>query len=277
MKALSFGAAALLLAGAAMPAAAQSWQAQPWTGGYVGGYVNYGFQPNDDDETILFDTNLDGNFNDNVNTAAGANAFSPGFCGGAANGSTPGDGCRDDRDRVGFGLHAGYDYQMGDIVVGGVVEYGWTRLRDSVTAFSTTPAFYTMTRELRNDGALRARVGYAAGDTLIYGTGGLAYGRVRNSFSTDNQANTFVESNTREDAWGYRVGGGLEQRVSDGFSVGLLYHYTSLKDDDYRVRSQGPAPATNPFILVNPAGTDFARSGDRFNYHTVALTGSFRF
>lgn len=277
MRIATLGAALLLAGATAVPASAQTFSAQDWTGGYLGGQLNYGLQTRNQNETILFDTNLDGTFGDTVNTAAGANAFSPGFCGGAANGATPADGCRDDRNRFGFGAHAGYDMQMGDIVIGGVVEYGWNRIRDNVSAFSTTPAFYTMQRELRNDGAIRARVGYAAGDTLVYGTGGVAYGRIRNSFATDNTANTFVETNRTDDAWGYRVGGGVEQRISDGFSVGLLYHYTDLKDDGYRVRAQGPAPATNPFILVNAAGTDFARSSDRFNFHTISLTGSFRF
>lgn len=34
--------------------------------------------------TPAFDTSLDGNFTDTVRTVAGADAFSPGFCGGAA-------------------------------------------------------------------------------------------------------------------------------------------------------------------------------------------------
>jgi hypothetical protein len=28
--------------------------------------------------------------------------------------------------------------------------------------------------------------------------------------------------------------------------------------------TRGAAPATNPFVLVNPTGTDFARSDDQF-------------
>lgn len=37
----------------------------------------------------MFDTNRDGNFNDTVRTTLGANAFSEGFCQGAAQGRTP--------------------------------------------------------------------------------------------------------------------------------------------------------------------------------------------
>jgi hypothetical protein len=35
--------------------------------------------------------------------------------------------------------------------------------------------------------------------------------------------------------------------------------------------------ADQPFRIVNPNGTDFARSGDRFTSHGVNLTASFRF
>lgn len=269
-------AAALAATLTAAPALAQS--SDSWTGFYVGGHVGYGFQPNDDDETILFDTNLDGTYGDTVNTTAPANAFSPGFCGGAANGPTPADGCEDDRDGLDFGVQAGYDVQVSDnFVVGVVGDYTRSRLRDSVSAFSTTPARYTMTRRLRDAFSLRARAGVASGRTLFYGTGGVAYGNIRNSFSTSNAANSFTGSGN-ESSWGYAVGGGIEHRLSPSFSIGAQYLYRSLKADDYVVRAgPGTAPPTNPFLLVNANGTDFARSGSRFNAHGVSLTANFRF
>ncbi len=82
MKFILLASAAGTLLAAASPASAQT--SDSWTGPYVGGRLGLGFQPKDKNETILFDTNLDGSFGDTVNTAAGTNAFSPGFCGGAA-------------------------------------------------------------------------------------------------------------------------------------------------------------------------------------------------
>lgn len=276
MKILLPTAAALAATLAAAPAMAQP--AEDWTGFYVGGHVGYGFQPSDDNETILFDTDLDGTFGDTVNTTAPADAFSPGFCGGSANGPTPADGCDDDRDGVEYGIHAGYDVQLSDSFVVGVVgDYTRSRMRDSVSAFSTTPARYTMTRRLRDAFTLRARAGFSAGRTLFYGTGGLAYGNIRNSFSTSNGANSFTD-NGNENGWGYAVGGGVEQRLGRNFSIGAQYLYRSIKADDYVVRAgPGTAPPTNPFLLVNANGTDFARSGGRFNSHGLSLTASFRF
>ncbi len=248
-----------------------------WTGPYVGGQLGYGWQPGDGDETINFDTNRDGTFGDSVNTLAGANAFSPGFCGGSAVTATPAGGCRKDKDGVEWDVHAGYDMQFGSFVVGAVAEYGRSTLRDSVSAYSTTPARYTMTRRLKDNAGLRLRGGYALGNTLLYGTGGLAWGKIHNSFSTSNAANSFT-GNGNDEVWGYKFGGGIEQLVAPNFSIGLQYMRVSLKDNDARVAvGPGVAPPTNPFLLVNGTGTDFARSHSRFASQSVKATASFRF
>jgi outer membrane immunogenic protein len=257
--------------------AASAQDVTSWTGPYVGGQIGYGFQPKDANEAIRFDNNLDGTFGDTVRTAAGANAFSPGFCGGSSMTPTPGQGCRQDKDGVDWKVHAGYDRQFGPFVVGLVGEYGRATIRDSVTAFSTTPASYTMTRSLKDNAAIRARAGYAFGQTLIYGTGGGAWGKVKNSFTSTNVANAFSD-NGNEDAWGYRVGGGIEQKVAPNFSIGAQYLFTSLKTNDYVVRAaRGTSPATNPFVLVNANGTDFQRTGTKFNSHVIGVTSSYRF
>ncbi len=250
-----------------------------WTGAYVGGRVGYAWQPNRNNETVLFDRDLNGSFGDTVTTAAGANAFSPGFCGGGATSSGPGTGCTKDKDGIEFAVHAGYDYQFeGGFVVGILGEYGTSRGRDSVSAFSTTPASYTLTRRLRDTYGVRGRIGYASGDMLFYGTGGATWGKVKNSFATTNTANAFTTTGN-DTATGYRFGGGIERKLGANLSVGILYLHTALKDDDYRVRAgnSGTTPATNPFLLGSPSGTDFARSADKIKTDSVALTASFRF
>lgn len=272
---LTFSAVALFL-GASTPVFAQD-EAASWSGFYVGGQIGYGFQPGDNDETILFDTNRDGSFGDTVNTAAGVNAFSPGFCGGRTVITSPAAGCTDDKDGVDWKIHAGYDMQFGQLVAGIVAEYGRATITDSVSAFSTTPARYTMTRRLKDNAGLRARVGYALGQTLLFGTGGLAWGKIHNSFTTSNTVNAFTTTGNDE-VWGYKFGGGVEQLITPNFSIGAQYMYTSLKDDDYRVTAgPGTAGLTNPFRIVNPAGTDFARSHSRLNSHAVNVTASYRF
>nr|WP_314442567.1 outer membrane beta-barrel protein [uncultured Sphingomonas sp.] len=266
--------AASTIALGAAPAAAQD---RGWSGPYVGGQIGIGMLQKDNARTE-FDTNRDGNFGDTVNTAAGANAFSPGFCGGAASSSGPGTGCdRGDRGVEG-GIHAGFDAELGGLVVGAVAEYERHDIDDSVSAFSTTPAFYTLTRSLRSSYGVRARAGAAiTPSTLLYATGGVVRGSFRQSFSTSNTANAFAITDTRTKGWGYRLGAGAEQKLGGNLSVGALYLYSSIKDDDSAISvTQGTAPATNPFVLVNSGGTVIRRT-DRFKSHALKLTGSLRF
>lgn len=270
----------LLLAAApftllATPAFAQSDE-EHWEGPYIGGSIGLSAQNNDRGESVLFDTDRDGAFGDTVRTVTGANAFSPGFCGGAANGRTPIEGCRGDRDGLEYNIRAGYDIQQGNIVYGVVLEGGKSNIRDSVTAFSTTPAFYTFTRELDYSLGARGRVGYAARGALFYATGGAAYAKIDNSFATSNGANSFA-NNGGTKSWGYSYGGGTEVKIAKNFSLGLEYLYTNYVDDDYRVNvGPGTAAPTNPFLLVS-GGTDFRRSDSDFDMHNIRLTAAIRF
>lgn len=276
MKTMILGASALALM-AATPALAQTAAPASWTGGYIGGHLGYGFQSGGKGESVVFDKNLDGAFNDTVTTAAGVNAFSPGFCGGPAVDGLAASGCRDDKNGVDFGIRAGYDRQMASgLVLGVLAEVGKAKVRDGVAAFSTTPASYTFQREIDWSAALRARAGFAMGNFLPYVTGGVARASIDHSFSSTNTVNTFVQRDD-DNAWGWQLGGGVETHVSPRMIVGLEYLYSSYKDDNYTVRSQGPAPATNPFILTNASGTDLRRSDDRFDNHSVRITAAYRF
>lgn len=271
IRALLLGAAAL---GFAAPAAAQSTD---WTGFYVGGRVGYVATPLDTGSRVRFDRNLDGQFGDVITTAAGADAFSPGFCNGDPNGPRPTDGCKTSDDGIDFAVHAGADYQFGQIVVGGLVEYGRSKGENSVTAFSTTPANYYLSREMRGTFGARARIGVDLQGTLPYVTAGVVRAKVRSEFTTSNTANAFATENSSGSSNGYRLGGGFETRVGP-VALGALYLFTSVKDDDFRVNvTRGTSAATNPFVLGNANGTQFRRSDDRFKTHSAALTASYRF
>lgn len=245
---------------------------RPFQGLYIGGFVGYDVQPNDPGESIVFNRNGSAT----VTTAAGANAFSPGFCNGAANGGIPDNGCRNDRDELNYGGRIGFDLQKGPFVIGALAEFGDSRITDSVSAFSTTPASYTLTRSVNWEGGLRGRVGFAARNTLFYGTGGAGYARIKSDFSTTNTANAFSTSGTRN-KWGVQYGGGIEQKIGRNFSIGLEYLYHDYNTPDARVLvTQGAAPATNPFVLGGTT-TTFARSDNKFNWHSLRLTAAFRF
>jgi opacity protein-like surface antigen len=212
-----------------------------------------------------------------VRTAAGADAFSPGFCDGVARDRTPAAGCDDNTGGADFGLRAGYDRQFGAWVVGAVVDAGRNDVRDAVSAFSTTPARYTMLRKVDSLAALRARIGYAFDDVQMgYLTAGVARASIENVHLTSNGVNTFRDSGD-SDADGTQLGIGYERRLGANWSLGAEYLMTMLDDDEYRVRASGPAPATNPFIITNPGGTDFRRSDEDFDFGTFRVALNWRF
>ncbi|HWT44028.1 MAG TPA: outer membrane beta-barrel protein [Sphingopyxis sp.] len=277
MKNLSL-LAALAAAGAAMPAMAQEGRdtSQDFNGPYISIAGGGTLQGSDRGETLVFDTNRDGTYGDQVTTSGGANAFSPGFCNGAATG-TANLGCKNDKDGPEYYARLGYDKRMGNFVIGAVLEGGRSHARDSVSGFSTTPASYTMSREADYQAGARLRAGYTpGGGALFYVTGGGAYARLDNKFTTSNTANSFSD-NGKTNGWGYAAGGGAEVMVTNNISVGLEYLYTDLKDKDYVVNvGPGTAPPTNPFLL-NGGGTDIQRSNPHFRTHSVRGSLSLRF
>ena len=277
---LSATALSLLMAGVAAPALAQS--APDWSGPYIGIYGGALDNKEQEDETLIFDRNLDGVFGETVTTAApaNANAFAPGFCSGSASTSQASDGCNRDKTGVEGSVRAGYDWQFGAIVAGVVAEWSAVDVDDTVTGFSSTPASYVFKRQLNDMAAVRARLGYATGPALIYVTGGAAYGGIENSFQTTNTANSFVVQEDDDKADGWQAGAGLEWRLAPNLSVTGEYLYTSLTPGDYVVRAgnSGTTPATNPFILApNTTGTDIMRSNDEMELHAFRIGMNVRF
>lgn len=277
MRTLLGAAGVLTLALASAPAMAQDSADEPaFNGFYVGGSVGYTVQNNDVGESILFDRGSNGSFGETITTPDGANAFSPGFCNGGAT-SSANLGCRNDRDAIEYYARIGADQQFGNWVIGAVGEFGKTQARDRVSAFSTTPAFYTMSRGIDWNAALRARAGYVAGQsTLFYATGGGAYAKMDRSFATSNAANSFTRVDDDEMVWGWQAGGGVEQKLGRNFSVGLEYLYSRYIDKDDTIRvGTGTAGAANPFVLAG--GADMMRSDRRFDFHSLRATAAFRF
>jgi outer membrane immunogenic protein len=270
--------AAVAASAIAVPAFAQEGRdtSQDFDGPYISAAGGYTAQSNDRGETLTFDTNRDGAYGDTVRTVSGADAFSTGFCGGAATGSAN-EACRNDNGDPEYYGRVGYDRRMGNFVVGVVLEGGRTEATDSVSGFSTTPASYTFTRSIDYQLGARLRAGYTpGGGILFYATGGGAFAKLDNDFATSNGANSFA-SNGRTNAYGYAVGGGAEVMLTDNIGFGLEYLHTDLQDDDYVVNvGPGTAAPTNPFLL-NGGGTNIQRSDDHFRTHSLRASVNFRF
>lgn len=283
---LSTGLLAAAAAAAAVPAAAQDnyGEGQPsdyFNGFYVGGTFALDATANDDAGGVAFDTNRDGNFDNAVRTVTGADAFSTGSCGGTALGRTN-TGCADDKDSYGYAIRAGIDRRLGGdgpLVAGLLVEAAKSESVDYVTAFSTTPASYTIARGLDHNFALRGRLGFSPGDGrgLFYVTGGVAYGKLEHAFSTTNGVNSFTQVGDSEYELGGQLGGGAELVFAPNLSMTFEYLYSSFEDDDYFVAvGPGTAAVTNPFLL-NGGGTNLRPADTDLNLHSFRVGLNLRF
>jgi outer membrane immunogenic protein len=90
--------------------------------------------------------------------------------------------------------------------------------------------------ELEFFGTVRGRLGYAYGPALIYGTGGFAYGSVRNSFPGFSQSDTQT---------GWVAGGGVEYKLAPNWSAKVEYQFLSLDARDSNVGTLGSNEGNN--------------------------------
>lgn len=262
----------------AVPALAQD-RAEHFDGPYVSVFGGLAAQGNDNrGDRVVFDTNGDGKYDNTVSTATNPDAFSPGFCGGVANGNAPAAGCRGDKDKAEYGARVGFDKRSGNIVTGALLEVSRSRSTDGASAFSTTPASYSFQRRLDNAVSLRARAGYTpGGGALFYVTGGGSYAKIDHSFATTNTANAFDERRDGKRVWGWQAGGGTEIMVTNNIGLGLEYLYNRYADNKYNVLvTQGTAPATNPFIQAS-SSTSMRPSDTKYDFHSLRASLNFRF
>ncbi len=228
-----------------------------WTGFNVGIFGGAAFNPSDPG-VLQIDQDLDGNFDEPL-VAPLLAAFGVAFSGSRDSGITG-------------GIAAGYDLQIDQFVVGGIVDIAYVDYADSQSGFSTTPVNYTERREVGALATARVRAGYLiTNDVLAYVHGGLAAADVDNSFTSPGNPNG-VTTGGDDIQFGYQVGVGIETRVADNITIGAEYAYTNLGDNDFNNRY-----ANGPFDDVSPAGSDLRGSDRIFDFHTVKGTVKFHF
>ena len=113
------------------------------------------------------------------------------------------------------GGQVGYNYQMGQFVIGAEADFQGADL-------GTGRGIFGESVKTEYFGTVRARVGVAFDRFMPYITGGWAYGNVKTSipgigFSSD-----------RSHTGGYAVGAGLEYAVTNNIIAGVEYLYVDL-------------------------------------------------
>ena len=195
-KFLLSGAAALSAIGAASAADLPRRAAPPmlppvpiftWTGAYFG--INAGYISSD--RSIVRTVGLNGQ-------------------NGVINGVRPG-AVRLDNDGFTGGGQIGYNYQVGNFVLGVEADAAYTDIDRTVGFVGNTGALSIFRQRLDYLGTVRGRVGLAFDRVLVYGTGGFAYGDTGYAASFRNVAGatTFAGARSRLDT-GFAAGGGIE-------------------------------------------------------------------
>ncbi|MFN3765436.1 MAG: outer membrane protein [Aliihoeflea sp.] len=236
-----------------------------WAGFYAGIQAGYGFGSTGQVQLDPF-------------TAALVTPFSPGVAGDPPGGFNANG---DFEDGFVGGVHVGYDWQAGNIVYGAILDVNYTDIGDEQRAFSRSPAEYVISRDLDYLATLRGRLGYAFSENFLgYVTGGLAYGDVDFNYrqGARSPATTVTTSGGQDSDFGYTVGGGVEARLTQNWSIGLEYLYTDLGDNDFQANLQGgPFGGTGGNAGSNPGGTNLTGTDGDFDFHTVTAKISYRF
>ncbi len=154
-------------------------------------------------------------------------------------GSSQDDGVNADLDQnaegIIYGVQAGFDADMGTMVVGAEAE-----LTDS-TADSTYSDPYTNfglgTVDAGRDIYVGGRIGFkATPQTLVYGKGGYSFGRF-NFVGTDGT----TDYSENIDANGWRVGAGVEQKLGGNAFAKVEYRYTNYNRAEIDFEATGVA------------------------------------
>jgi outer membrane immunogenic protein len=114
-----------------------------------------------------------------------------------------------------FGVMGGYNLQSGNIVYGGEGDFGFgTHSKQTNGAINDYTKF-----AMPMNGHLRARLGYALGQTLFFVAGGVSFAQFKND---DIDANYGSFSQAR---MGWTIGAGVEHAVTKNWIVRAEYLY----------------------------------------------------
>jgi outer membrane immunogenic protein len=220
-----------------------------WSGFYVGINGGYGFSA--DDEGVAW--------RETFNTTP--------FFG-------PGNGGSLDIAGGFGGIQLGYNFQNGRWVFGIEADLQGADISDQSAGL--TPylaggtATFTSEHQVGWFGTLRPRLGYSWDRTLVYATGGFAWGQVKHSMRWTDGFGFEARDTTSSAEVGYAVGAGIEHAFNCCWSVKLEYQYIDLGSQHYVAPELfGPGGAATAFAIHTDTDTDFhtVRVGLNWKWH----------
>jgi outer membrane immunogenic protein len=159
------------------------------------------------------------------------------------------------RDGYVAGAQIGFNYQLGrQWLVGIEADISATGIKGTANdtrgpcPICALPNTSTVTQDMDWFGTVRGRFGYTAGQWLIYGTGGLAYGHVKYNYLQTNVpfgGALVIAANGTDTQTGWTAGGGVEYGMGP-WSFKAEYLYYDLGDRSF----VAPNPLAPPVFGV---------------------------
>jgi outer membrane immunogenic protein len=146
------------------------------------------------------------------------------------------------------GFQAGYNWQVGQWVLGVEQDYQFTGLKQTTTFAAPAGLFVAGdTMSVKTDflAATRARVGLAWDRVLVYAAGGLETGQfnVSSTYVARGVGGSPALSFTDADKlhFGFNVGAGVDWAVTNNVIIGVEYRYLDLGKETYNLGAFTPA------------------------------------
>jgi outer membrane immunogenic protein len=167
------------------------------------------------------------------------------------------------------GGQIGYNYSgIGSrFVIGVEVDIQGSGLTDSYSSVGTV---YNQRHDIKQDvdyfGTVRGRLGYAVDHTLVYATGGFAYGNVNTrigAYLNPPGAAPYTVYKSDGVETGYAVGGGVEHKFTPAWSLKAEYQYIDLGKQTIH------GDVAFPTYNVKDLETNFHTVRVGLNYHVL--------
>jgi outer membrane immunogenic protein len=157
------------------------------------------------------------------------------------------------------GIQGGYNFQWNWLVLGAEADIQASAAESNRTSTDGVNQLVA-TRNLRDFGSVRGRVGAAFDRVLVYGTGGWGFANLERSMVVNGVAQ--LTGDARENGW--VAGGGIEYAIAPSWSVKAEYQYFHFGDYN---PSGAVVPANGITVSANPQNDSFHTVRVGVNYH----------
>jgi outer membrane immunogenic protein len=185
-------------------------------------------------------------------------------------------------------IHAGYNWQISQWVLGVEGDWQWTNAKSSfcrqtddlsLPCSDNGRGFLTVSGETRGIGTVRGRVGYAFDHVLVYGTGGVAFVDMRDNITADCRVNgcgngngespNLTSANFSAVKTGWVAGGGVEWMLSPNWILRSEYLHVDAGTTSDKL-SLDPTNCFNG----GPCGASWSH-GNRYDIGRVGVSYKF--